>query len=627
MMSEGGGEHRSDTPKWVAALAVAVAAVAFSAWARVEVTLSAPGFDARSAEGLMKSDPALLYYLTRRVVDSGGAVPEDFRADRRIEHPDARDLPAMLPVGQEFLIAWAFLAFGGDLPLHAFALVFMSGVASLTALGVFGLAAEVTRRPGAAALAACLYATSLASYRTTGLLFMREDLSLPLYAVHLWLFARAARRSMPIDFMLAGLSLLLAVSTWHAMTLVAAVEAACLFAWSLVSGRNPFAQRGAWIGVAVMALGSLVVPVLRAKLFVLSPTMQLAAALLAASALVRRFGPVSPLRNAAFHLAPLGVVALVALAWNRANLQGAGDFGHVFELLLEKLRFLGTRPEDPTLLSFGARIMWEPGGPFDNLSPADLLRLLPVSVPLVVLQIPLAARALRRPGSEVGGALVIAYAAIWVALALLVQRNVSILAIVAPVAAVWMFQKLRGVPSAVVAGALVAAQIGWMSLYFGSFGSGWYEPGEVAARRQMIEWIRSNLPPKDPIASDVINSAALLAHTEHPVVLQPNWETQQSRDRLERIVTALYRESPAAFSRLLREEFDCRYVLVDPIIFWYWGYLAGVGPVDPPGSAAEALLAPGQIDGVPGFRLLYRTRPKLHDFRLYALEDAVEPRE
>jgi hypothetical protein len=37
--------------------------------------------------GLLRSDPALLYYITARVVEHGGRLPDDFRADPRIEWP------------------------------------------------------------------------------------------------------------------------------------------------------------------------------------------------------------------------------------------------------------------------------------------------------------------------------------------------------------------------------------------------------------------------------------------------------------------------------------------------------------------------------------------------------------
>jgi hypothetical protein len=604
------------------AFAVAIAAVAFGTATRIQTSLSQPNFNLERAEGMFKSDPGLLYYLTQRVVDAGGRVPEDFRSDTRIEHPEARDLASMFTVGSEFLIARAYLLFGGDLPLHAFAFFFMAGIASLTAIGVFGLAAEVTRRPGAAAFAAFLYATSWINYRTTSFIFMREDLSLPLYALHLWLLARAARIRTASAYAWVGLSLLFAISTWHATSVVVLAEVACLFGWSLVTGQNPLAARRAWIAPAVVAVGSIAVPVLHAKLFVLSPTLQIAVALLAVSLLEKRFGPQSAWQRISLHLGSLGGAALIAMLFGRALATGGGDFAHVFDLLWAKLRFLGQRPADPALLSFGARIMWQ--GPFESGSPMGLLRNLPLPLMLLPLEIPALLRMLRRPEGDARGTLVVICALVWVVLSLLAERNGVFLGIVGPVTAALALRHFRRKPAALFLSALVIGHLWWMSAFIEEFKSTWYQPRQQKALRLTIKWIRANLPPEGAIASDVINSTALLAHTEHPITLQPKYETRASRNRMERFIMALYHERPETFARVLREEFDCTYLLVDPKILAGWRYMAGLRPWEPAqfrGSAAMALLAPvtESSEPIPGFELLYTTPPARRTLRLYRI--------
>ena len=77
---------------------------------------------------------------------------------------------------------------------------------------------------------------------------------------------------------MAAVSLVLALSTWHAMRFFVTLEAACIVAWFLRTGQNPLAARRAWILPAILAAGALLVPVLRAKWFVLSFCMQAVAA-------------------------------------------------------------------------------------------------------------------------------------------------------------------------------------------------------------------------------------------------------------------------------------------------------------------------------------------------------------
>ena len=51
---------------------------------------------------------------------------------------------AVIPVGQEFFVAWSLLLFGGDVPLHVFSVWMMAICAALVAAGVYGLTLEVT---------------------------------------------------------------------------------------------------------------------------------------------------------------------------------------------------------------------------------------------------------------------------------------------------------------------------------------------------------------------------------------------------------------------------------------------------------------------------------------------------
>ena len=112
--------------------------VALASFLRIQLALGDPNFASSPVEGLLKSDPALIHYLTERVVDAGGGLPADYRTDPRIEYPETVDIPAIYTVGQEFAVAWLYLALGGNVPLHRVSLWFMGIWASLTVLGVWG---------------------------------------------------------------------------------------------------------------------------------------------------------------------------------------------------------------------------------------------------------------------------------------------------------------------------------------------------------------------------------------------------------------------------------------------------------------------------------------------------------
>jgi len=109
------------TSRLVIVLLALAALVQGSACVRMRVARNDPGFDARSPVGMLRSDPALLYYITERVLEAPGLLPDDLRADPRVEHPEGADLLAEFSVGQELLVAWtyAWLGCGAPLPSQA----------------------------------------------------------------------------------------------------------------------------------------------------------------------------------------------------------------------------------------------------------------------------------------------------------------------------------------------------------------------------------------------------------------------------------------------------------------------------------------------------------------------------
>ena len=69
-------------------LVALIAVVGLGTAIRTQTALSLPTFHRFQPEAMLRSDPALLYYITQRILDSGGLPPADFRADPRIEHPE-----------------------------------------------------------------------------------------------------------------------------------------------------------------------------------------------------------------------------------------------------------------------------------------------------------------------------------------------------------------------------------------------------------------------------------------------------------------------------------------------------------------------------------------------------------
>src|SRR6185436_19410917 len=169
------GEERASA-RWrhVLGIACLIAVIAYSATLRIYYTLHDANFDRVNAASLLRTDPAFLYYVTERIALNHGLPPSDFRADPRLEWPELTDIPAIETVGQEFYVAWTWLATGRSMPLHVWSVWAMSIWASLVAVGVYGAAFELTRKVRWAVGAAALWAVMLGNYRTLGFVLIRE---------------------------------------------------------------------------------------------------------------------------------------------------------------------------------------------------------------------------------------------------------------------------------------------------------------------------------------------------------------------------------------------------------------------------------------------------------------------
>jgi len=590
-------------------------ALAWGAWVRIDTTLRDPDFDAVDARGILRSDPALLYYLTERIVEAGGGVPDDFHAEPRLQHPFVTDVPAEFPVGQEFLVAWAARFLFPDAPLHVVALRVMSCLAASFVLGLFLAARAATGRVAFAVLAVLFALVTPANYRTIGFLLVGEDLALPLFLLHVGLALAAQRAHSARLFAASGLALAAALATWHALSFVLLLELGLVFLWALWCARGPFVTRAArWVLVAPLVAG-LFVPVLRASGFLVSPAAALVAALCALSFARARLASDGQARLVLLGVAALGLVASAFLA--------PDAYGHVHAVVLEKLVHLGRLPADPRALSFDARLLWQ--GPFETLAPEAVLAW--CGWPLAALVGYAAFDALRRGTRDPRALFVLALALAAFSSAWMFGRLAALVGLFAPAAAVLGLAHLGRQRLALALGAGVfALQALGFARYLGEHEIDWYLPkparDELSA---LVEAVRAEVPRDEPILADFVTSTALLAHTRHPIVLQPKYETDRSRRAAEAFLTTLYEGSSAELATLMETRFRCRYLLIDARLLWEGSrYTAGVAPeltAPPPGSAAEALFTRDEaaLVALPEFELVHRGRGDLPwvDYRLF----------
>jgi hypothetical protein len=209
--------------------------------------------------------------------------------------------------------------------------------------------------------------------------------------------------------------------------------------------------------------------------------------------------------------------------------------------------------------------------------------------------------------------------------------------ILAPLAAVALLSRLRSaeVRGWVLAAAILVQGVGF-ARWIDGFRSSWYEPAcQRDELRAVADWIRSELPEDAAIAADFVNGPALLLATRRPILVQPKYDTVESRRRARDFLETFFHGSPEDLRRLLVERYQCRHLLVDRYTLWNVSRYAGGIPWsvrEPrPGTAAAAFVTQDAdaLARVPGFELLYRSPSRIRQsngepcdlFRLYRLAD------
>lgn len=590
--------------------------VLFSATLRVQIAQRDTNFANATTEGLLKSDPALVHYITSRIAEHGGTLPTELRPDPLVEHPAGLDLASALTIGQEYLIAWTHIAIGGEAPIHETALYLMALTAACTLLGVYGIAREWSSSHAWGLTAALLWTLTPAAYRSAGSLFLREDLAFPLLAAFLWCLLRARRTRARSDHITAGLLLGLALATWHASAHFALLIGLCLLASLLLGAERPTSPKIALLLPLTAALCVALFPVGRARLLFLTPAIfAFTAAALANRASSDRS------RRAAETIGVFFAGTILSRLIGGGVLQDA----HVHELLLAKLTHLGQRPIDPAVLSFDARLLWQ--GPFDTTTPSAGALLLGLSA-LALLT------TLRRATLSAFARclLLSSTAAAW-----LITRVLILPAVLLPAAAAaWAARHPRGRSIATV---LLLTQAALFAQHLRTQELSWYKPpGRQAELAAMIAAVSQHVPPGEAVATDFMNSTAILTHTRRPILLQPKYELDRSRRAAESYLRGFFYSDAATFRRSLLEEHDCRYLLVDRFTLGYLStYTAGLRADELPANSTPAAALLSQDDAtlrsLPGYELLWRSPPTIlqrddspYDlYRLYHLTTTGTP--
>ena len=561
-------------------LAVVTALYAFHVHLKTAKIFANPTWDAQDEVGQFWSENAFQYHFAKFFASHPIRDWGQLSHDRAVQHPDTIDDWAEFTVAMEVPVGVLY-RLGGSLALplpafHVFVVWYDCLVSSLSLFGVFFLARALWGSDGAGVFASALYTALYPSYgRTVKNLFLREDFAIPLIIFALFFTVRALQDQRKRDQFLAALFWLAALASWH---LTQFVMAPLLLATTLVYLGKGETPRLTWF-VLTLAAGCVLVPVLRAKQIFLSPMM----CVLYALALAVWINGGRKRATLVFAGWVAGLLLLSVLLQ-----KSYGEYAHVYQLFVYKLRCFGVKPVNPADLPWEARLLWE-GGAFETASMHEFWRSLLWCGPLTLMT----AGYLYTSGKRVACAtnIFIVFTLLLVPLAWMVLRCFTFLGFaVAVVAAGLVAERTWG--KWVV---FVAAVWQFGMLNFAPLKREQASPNEY---RPIVKWLEENSPANAVVLASIGDSPVFLAHTGRPIIMHSKFENQRIRERYREMLAAIYGSEDQFYD--FARKYGADYFVYD-VGFSYDGqdsrrYKADkLGPLDPQCAALMFENQPGQL--------------------------------
>jgi tetratricopeptide (TPR) repeat protein len=530
-----------------AILIVTVFGVAFYKIAKVE---NNSHFEASSPGSLYYAEAAFHYRYAEIIAKTKTNLFHILTNDKAVQYPDTINIFKIETVMMEFFYGFLYRMANFGLPFNLFLIYASSLFSSLTLIGVFLIARKIFKNDVIALGAALFYATTPASYlRTAAGSFLREDFALVFLLISvLLIISQLEKKSGRFLGIASGLLIVFSLSSWHFNQFIYICMIPFFF-WLFII-RPELLKNFSYTFMVVFAAG-LMIPVLTTRGFAASILMCALYAIIAAYFLCRHFK--NPFKRALILL----IVFAVIMGIRSAVSVSETAYSHVFDMFMEKLKFFLQKPDNPSLLSFSARQLWESA--FDSPQPGELWWLGRLAFPIGLvgsLFLLWKERKLAGPCTFIASFSIVLFL-----LSIMAKR---ILVIDAPFMAIamWGCALYDSRKNYIKYGFCFLLILNSLDLNLRPIESGRFT---AVSYRELFKWIDSNTRPDDAFAAHIHLNSMILLNTGRPEVLHPKFENLLIRNKYEQFIKAIYSKDEERLFEFCRNN-RARYIVYD------WGF-------------------------------------------------------
>lgn len=493
---------------------------------KLHLILQKVNYNLDDETGLFWTESAL-QHRNAKVVAVHGVLPS---VDQDAQYPEGLEIKKRLTVLMETTSGYFYRFFiPKAIPFHIYLIMFIAIFSSLSIFPLYSSINAISKRKDLGLIGAAFYAVTPAIYTTVKAPgFELQDFALPLIFFHIYLFIRAMKTARGVSYSYAFLSasfLFAALAAWHLAQFYYVLFVIFVSICFLIL--NEFKIKPFYVISGLCFLAGLIIPTQQSARFIISFSMLLSYALIISSIIPRSFRTT---RRLSFFLLSGGAVALTLYI----SYIKVPEYRFVYGLIFNKIRYLGIRPSDPSLLNWKTLVMWV--SPFTGPTFEVILRSMGPLLLLGIIGVTINIGQLLRKKLDITSGFFLFFSLVFIPLYLLLIRLDAFLVWFLPLQAVILFKTGKKFPQLLMTIGLITS--GFLLFVQPHRGVG----PDKNYLLGFIKFIRHNTGQNDAVLTSFPYGPTVLAYTGRPIILHPKFEAKGITDKIEDFEHAIYKD-------------------------------------------------------------------------------------